>query len=264
MILHVTESGTPGAPSIVFLHGMGTSGWMWDEQVRHLQDFHCLNVDLPGHGKSNHIEWKSLADTADAVADTIRARATNQRAHIVGLSLGAYVTFPLLARHTSVVESAVLSGVTTGPMPRGKMMLTLARVMSLMLKNPLFIRFNARMLHIPDDVYDVYAEGLRAMSRQALLRVYEELIDLQLPERLKTNSVPTLIVAGEMEMQAVRDAVSTLASTLPNAEGRIVPGVHHGWNGEAPELFNAMVRAWISRTPLPDELTPSKPLLTMA
>ncbi len=63
--LYVNESGVRGAPSIVFLHGVGTSGWMWEKQIAALSDFHCLNVDLPGHGKSNNVTWVSLADTAD-------------------------------------------------------------------------------------------------------------------------------------------------------------------------------------------------------
>ena len=72
MSLYVDETGTPGAASIVFLHGIGASGWMWTLQTAALADFHCLNVDLPGHGKSNQIPWVSLADTAEQLAAVIR------------------------------------------------------------------------------------------------------------------------------------------------------------------------------------------------
>jgi pimeloyl-ACP methyl ester carboxylesterase len=261
MTLHISESGTPGAPSIVFLHGLGTTSWMWEEQVRHLQDFHCLNVDLPGQGKSNHLEWKGLADTADGIAEAIRTRATNGQAHIVGLSLGAYVALHLMARHPPRVERAVLSGVTAAPLPRPRLILGLTHLLAPILKTQFYLRQSARMLHLPDEVFEAYAEGVRSMSRQAFLTVYDEVVYFQSPEGLNTISVPTLIVAGSKEVQAVRDAVPALATTLPNAEGRIVPGVHHGWNGEAPELFNAVVRAWILGLPLPEELTPLKALL---
>ena len=41
---------------------------------------------------------------------------------------------------------------------------------------------------------------------------------------------------------------------MPNAQGRLAPGLGHGWNVEAPDLFNAMVRAWITGRPLPGQL----------
>jgi len=33
-----------------------------------------------------------------------------------------------------------------------------------------------------------------------------------------------------------------------------VPGVGHGWNGERPELFTAMIRSRVTGAPLPGEL----------
>ena len=63
MALYVEETGTKGAPSIIFLHGVGASGWMWWQQTAALRDYHCLNVDLPGHGESHQMPWLSLADT---------------------------------------------------------------------------------------------------------------------------------------------------------------------------------------------------------
>ena len=63
MSLYVQETGTPGAPTVVFLHGVGTSGWMWEKQIAALTDFHCLNVDLPptaGYGKKGFIFMRQL------------------------------------------------------------------------------------------------------------------------------------------------------------------------------------------------------------
>ncbi|MGY1636087.1 alpha/beta fold hydrolase [Geodermatophilus sp. SYSU D00742] len=44
-------------------------------------------------------------------------------------------------------------------------------------------------------------------------------------------------------------AVETVPSVLPAATGRIVPGVGHGGNVEAPDRFTATVRAWIEDSP---------------
>lgn len=254
MSLYVSESGTQGAPTIVFLHGAATSGWMWQAQIDALQDYHCLNIDLPGNGKSNHIPWLSLADTADQVAAIIRARATGQKAYVVGLSLGAYVTLALLSRHTSAVEKAVLSGVTAMPLPNPVFSKIQMYFMSLLMKTSWFISMQAKMLQLPDDVMPYYRESMRAMSRQALLRIFDELLVYSLPANLAQVHVPTLVSAGGSEVAPILQSMSVVTKTMPNAEGRIAPELHHGWNGENPPLFTAMIRAWITGTPLPAEL----------
>ena len=78
--LHTTQSGTLGAPSIVFLHGLGMGQWMWTDQIAAFSDYHCINVDLPGHGGSSGIEWVSFAQTADPTQ--------GQAGQIVGVFLG--------------------------------------------------------------------------------------------------------------------------------------------------------------------------------
>lgn len=45
-----------------------------------------------------------------------------------------------------------------------------------------------------------------------------------------------------------------LPEILPDAMGCIAPGLGHGWNLEAPDLFDEVVRAWIGNKPLPREL----------
>jgi len=255
MSLYVNESGTKGAPTIVFLHGAGTSGWMWQAQIEALQDFHCLNIDLPGHGKSNHIPWVSIADTSDQVASVIHERAANQKAFVVGLSLGAYVTLSLLSRHTACVERAVLSGVTGKPLPNPTLMKLQMYFMSILMQYSWFIRQQAKMLQIPADALPYYVESAKAMSRQTLLTIFDELVFYHLSANLSQVNVPTLVSAGGSEVPQILESIDLIASTLPNADARIAPNLHHGWNGENPPLFTAMVRAWMTQTPLPAELT---------
>jgi pimeloyl-ACP methyl ester carboxylesterase len=254
MSLYVSESGTQGAPTIVFLHGAATSGWMWQGQIDELQDYHCLNIDLPGNGKSNHLPWISTAETADQVAAIIRARATQQKAYVVGLSLGAYVTIALLSRHTERVEKAIMSGVTAKPLPNPLLMKVQMYFMSFLMKNPWFINQQAKMLQIPDDAMPYYRESIRAMSRASLLKIFDELVFFQLPTNLSQVCVPTLVSAGGSEAKLIVESISLITNMLPCSEGRIAPDLHHGWNGENPPLFTGMIRAWITGTPLPEGL----------
>lgn len=257
MPLYVDESGTPGAPGIVFLHGAGAGSWMWWKQIEALADFHCLNVDLPGHGKSNHIPWGSLADTSDQIAALIRERATNGRAHIVGLSLGGYITLVLLERHADVVNHVVMSGVTAEPIPNRALLNPQLWLMFTLIKRRWFVNMQARAMQVPPEKQSAFTENLMTMSTEAYRRIAEEVVEFHVPATLRQVDVPTLVTAGSRESKIIVQAVDAIAKIMPHAQGRLAPGMGHGWNVEAPDLFNAMVRAWISDAPLPDGLQPA-------
>ena len=251
MSLSVEAMGDPSAPAIVFLHGVGTSGWMWWRQVPAFTDHRCLNVDLPGHGHSRDVPWISLADTAGQVAALIRAQAATGSAHVVGLSLGGHVALALLDHHSDVVDRAVISGVTAEPWPHRWFVAPQAWLTTMLLRSRRLVGAQARSLDLPPEVHGVFAENVRAMRPQAYRRIYREVAGYALPRSLGAVETPTLVLAGGTESAAIRRAVKIIPATMPVATGRIVSGVGHGWNVEAPDLFNATVQAWLSGAPLP-------------
>lgn len=254
MSLYVEESGTQGAPSIVFLHGVGASGWMWWQQTAALSDFHCLNVDLPGHGESHQVPWVSVADSTRQVADLIQARATRGRAHVVGLSLGGHIVLDLLERHTQCIDRAVISGVTAAPMPNRYLLNPQVWMMQFLVRRRGAASRQAKALGLPPQQQIAYTENLMKMSIKTYRRVFEEVSLYQVPDTFRQVEVPTLITAGGRETEIILRAVEVISGLLPNAVGCVAPGVRHGWNVEAPDLFSAMIRAWITGTPLPSGL----------
>jgi pimeloyl-ACP methyl ester carboxylesterase len=254
MPLFVDETGTPGAPSIVFLHGIGTSGWMWWQQTAALNDFHCLNVDLPGHGKSTHIPWVSLADTAHQIAAIIQSRATQGQSHMVGLSLGGQIALILLEYHARLLNRVVLSGVTVAPMPNRHMLHPQLWLMSAVMRRRWFLNMQAKALNLPSNQQTAFVENFLAMSMCTYRRIAEEVVEYRMPSTLQQVSVPTLATAGGKESQIILQAVDMISNIMPIAQGWLAPGLGHGWNVESPDLFNTMVRAWITNTPLPAEL----------
>lgn len=252
--LHLTEAGTPGAPTLLLLHAVATSGWMWEQQAELLSDFHLLIPDLPGHGASNAVAWRSLDETVKQLAKLIAYKGTATQAHVVGLSLGAYVGLRLLEHFPEHVHRAVLSGVNVLPFPNARVMGLMGYVMLPFLKTDVFLKANARGLRIPDSHFIGYRESAKAMSRKAYLTIGRELMSFGLPAEANRVTCPTLVVAGEREQALIRESVPRLVDVLPNAQGYVVPGMGHGWSGEAPELFAQTVRAWVTEKPLPKGL----------
>jgi len=253
--MYVHESGTPGAPAIVFLHGAGASGLMWRHHVARLDDrFHCLAPDLPGFGQSNRLAPLTVDETADLIAELIETSVPARRAHVVGLSWGGGVTHRLLGRHPELVGRAVIdcAGVLT------------ARGGSLVL---LGITAVSPFLHMRP-VIDLFSriigmdEGgradLRMASRRAFRRAFMEGFKGGVSRVELSATSPTLLTAGETE-SAIRPSNAAQAALMPHAEARFAPGVGHGWLARKTALHVRMVEAWLSGGELPAELVPEPP-----
>ncbi len=257
MTVFVSESGAPGAPCVILLHGVGTSGWMWRRVAGILaEDLHVLVPDLPGHGRSNDRPWISVADTVRALAEVL-STVPGGRAHVVGLSLGGYVAAQMAADLPEVVDSAVVSGVSVLPFPRPRTMRVAGRLMAPFMTSPPMLRANARALGVaPEDVED-YRASAKAMAPGTFLRVGNELMDFRVPARAGDSPCRLLAVAGEREQPLILRSLPALAAAYRRGTARIVPGAGHAWSGEAPELFARMVRAQMSDVDLPEELRPA-------
>jgi pimeloyl-ACP methyl ester carboxylesterase len=244
--LHAEVTGPGAAQAIVFLHGIGTSGWMWWQQVPAFPDHLRLAVDLPGHGRSPDVPWTSLADTADRVAELVVERTAAGRAHLVGLSLGGQVALALLERHPEVVDRAVISGVTADPWPNRALVGPMARLMAASLRSRRLLTRQAERLGLPADARAAFVENALLMRPGTYRRVVAEVARYTLPREMDEVDVPTLALAGGRESAAIKRAVTRIAVALPHAAAEVVPDVGHGWNVEAPELFNETVRTWLA------------------
>lgn len=111
------DSGVPGAPVLVLLHGFPLDHRMWDEVAQALpDDLTVLAPDLPGLGRSGLAGFgePSLEAAADAVAATVRdAGATS--AVVAGLSMGGYVALALAQRHPELVAGLALVDTKSTP-----------------------------------------------------------------------------------------------------------------------------------------------------
>jgi pimeloyl-ACP methyl ester carboxylesterase len=243
--MHVHESGTPGSPAIVFIHGAGQSGREWRRHMERLAGFHCLAPDLPGYGRSNQLEPVSKERIADLVAELIETRVPARRASVVGLSSGGVLVHALLERHPDRVERAVIDGSPPYDAPRAGralMGLFMTALSPFIHTRPVLTLF--RDTHDPAD--------LRVASRRAFRRGIAECFTTF---AAIGAPCPTLLVAGEKESR-VRPSNAALAALMPHAEACFSPGLDHCWQRKDPELHIRMLEAWFTGQELPSELRP--------
>ncbi|MBV6623818.1 MAG: 2-succinyl-6-hydroxy-2,4-cyclohexadiene-1-carboxylate synthase [Rivularia sp. (in: Bacteria)] len=112
-ILNYCFSGKPDKPLILFLHGFMGNIHEFDEAISLLTDeFYCLNIDLPGHGKTNILDddCYKMPQIADALINLLDELQI-ERCFLVGYSMGGrlalYLTLKFPQRfHKIILESA--------------------------------------------------------------------------------------------------------------------------------------------------------------
>lgn len=242
-MLHTRESGPKDAPTILFLHGGGLSGRQWTPQMQQLSDYHCLVPDLPEQGQSRATAPLTLDGAAEDVLNILSVRARDGRAHVVGSSFGGTLALHLLRVAPEYIETAVMSGGSAG---LGRFLggISLASVgMYRLLPIKTLIQLSRRQFGVPAEFWPMVQEDLELSANAGFSR---NLTTAMMQLRLPTDcQMPVLAVVGEHETWYAKQAARQIATALPNARAALAPGVGHIWNLEAPELFTAMLRAWI-------------------
>ncbi|MEY1555651.1 alpha/beta fold hydrolase [Yoonia sp. R2331] len=234
----------------MFLHAVGTSGWMWQDVIAALPDLRCHTVDLPGHGRSAQMRWQSLPAVAEQVLSVIPSQ---KPVHLVTLSLGSYVRLHLLHHAPGRFASATLSGVHADGMPNKTLMKVMGALMSPFVRLPRLARMNAANLGIPDDRIDGYVAAARLTTPQAFRRASNNAVDFEAPD-ISGFGGRLLIAAGGKEHALIRDSQTKIAAMVPHGRAAQAPGLGHGWSGQNPRLFAEMVRAMVNNTALPEAL----------
>jgi pimeloyl-ACP methyl ester carboxylesterase len=268
-LLSYHSSGDDAAQTILFLHGGGVAGWMWEPVVARLSDFHCLVPDMPEHGRSMDVRPFTVELAADQAAALVRERAHGGKAVVVGLSEGAQVAVQMLATAPEVIERALVSSALLLPMPGYRWLFApwLLR-WSFRLSVPPFrrnewwMRLNMKYsAAIPEEFYPRYRENFQIMNERQFVDLILANQRFRLPANLAQVAVPTLVVAGEHEYAVMHASARLLAAALPNAQARLIdlgPGAtlakEHNWAMNAPELFARTVRAFVTDADLPEGL----------
>lgn len=95
-------------PTLLFIHGAGTSHLVWESQVKALSPYaNTIAIDLPGHGSSQGKGRDTIADYAQAVIDFIELSRIPHPLPC-GLSMGGAITQHLLIHNPRRFSEGIL------------------------------------------------------------------------------------------------------------------------------------------------------------
>src|SRR5690625_2292258 len=168
MKLYYRESGNKAGNLFVFIHGGGVSSWMWDEQLIYFKDYHCVTVDLPGHGRNIESQRFKIKTIAKDILTIIESLRGEKKVIVCGFSVGAQITLQLLSL-TKTIDYAIINSALVRP----QKLLALMMKPFLPLSYPLakinrFSQAQAKALLIPETYFDLYFRDTSGMSYQVL------------------------------------------------------------------------------------------------
>lgn len=244
------ESGPADGEAVIFVHGAGMAGWMWDAVLDSAEGKRILVVDLADHGLARREAFESIAVAADELAALAMDRGGPLGAHLVGHSLGARIALEALARHPESVRSAVLSSALVRPSALVALMNSraLSALSVRMLKRERLARMQARQFRFPTpEMERAYIATVQAMSVDNLARPIAAFTEaLSLPTGLEKAECPVLVTVGDRETKGMIASARDIAAAMPGTEIATIPGADHCYPWAAREAYGRILKDWLA------------------
>lgn len=244
--------------AVLCISGLGYSKWCWDELRDALAtQYRVVTFDNRGTGRSDKpagpYSISMLADDAARVLDALHV----ERAHVIGHSMGGYITQNLALRHPARVRSVTLAGTSPGgpatePFPEET------------------ARAWREAAHLPPLDYArktmpiSFAPGWAEAHPQQLESYLQRRLQFPTPavcwqaqyaactghaqngERVENIKVPALVIHGEQDRVVPFANGRQLAQRIAGSQWLPMPGVGHVPYLERREEFTAVVRAHLA------------------
>ncbi|WP_405116089.1 alpha/beta hydrolase [Paenibacillus sp. FSL K6-1217] len=255
MAIHIQEYGDPdGGCLMVFLHGGGVSGWMWDKQAAAFARYHCLVPDLPGHGFSRDDMEFTIRSSAEELLSIMEDQAKGRKIIVTGFSLGAQVLTQMLGMRPELIDYAIINSALVRPIPSARRLIGPAVRLSFpLIRYRWFAKLQAKTLYLGEEYLERYVEESRQMELKTLIRVLEENMSFRIPAGFSEAAGKILVTVGEREKSVMKQSARDLVAANPRSMGVVLPRIGHGVPLAKPELFNELLKAWIQGGDLPGE-----------
>jgi len=254
--LHYEETGS-GTP-IVFVHEFAGDHRSWEPQVRHFsRRYRCIAYSARGYPPSEvpeDVERYSQARARDDIRCVLDALGI-QRAHVVGLSMGAFATLHFGISYGYRALSLTIAGGGYGAHPAQYAKFQEdARANAASIRRDGMERFAATYGYGPTRVQlqnkdsRGFAEYIRQLAGHSATGSANTMLGYQarrpslydLTAEMARIDVPTLIMAGDEEEPCL-EVCLLMKRAIRTAGLAILPKSGHGINLEEPALFNQLV-----------------------
>ena len=255
--LHVRDTGPRDGPTVLLLHGFGSSLHTWDAWAALLEaDRRVIRLDLPGFGLTGADPTGDYSDLrAVALLEALLDRLGVTQADVVGSSMGGRIAWRFAAERPARVRKLVLmapdgfaSAGFTYDRPAGVPLLM--RALPYTLPMPLLrggiAPAYADAASLTESALERYRDMMIAPGvRQAILDRMATHVLVPPEPFLRGIAAPVLLLWGESDRMVPAAHAADYARELRDSRTVVLPGLGHVPMEEDPARALAPVRAFL-------------------
>jgi pimeloyl-ACP methyl ester carboxylesterase len=246
---------------ILFVHGFGETGEVWNNQVSFFGDkFTLIIPDLPGSGKSDLVEDMSMEGMAEVIQEIAKEEVSTsaEKLVIIGHSMGGYITLAYAEKYPDQLQAFGLFHSTAFPDTEEKKAARRKGIGFIQENGGFeFLRTTSPNLFSPafkaenQSIVDSFIESLNNFSPESLVYYYQAMISR--PDRtnlLKNAKIPVLFIMGEHDTAILLQDTLKLCSLPEKAYIHILRKSGHMGMMEEADLSNDFLKqffdgAWL-------------------
>ena len=260
MLVHVKDIGSlnvartkgHGGVPLLLLHPVALDlTWYGPQFEAFGRERDVVAFDMPGHGQSGDLAQAPTMEIMTRAAEAVLEEMGGRPADVLGVSVGGMIAQTLALRRPDLVRSLSLvatlctfsSEVRQVLRERAKVARTegMARIAQLSNERWFTPGFRARR----PDMVERTRRSLLQQPGEFHAGMWEMIANLDLETQLRTITCPTLVVTGEADVNAPPAAAEKIVGAIPGASLRLMRDVGHFPPFEAPDAFNAILRAFL-------------------
>ncbi|TFH31028.1 MAG: alpha/beta hydrolase [Promethearchaeota archaeon] len=247
--IYYETHGTPNSPSLMLIHGMGSSTKDWEFQIPAFQaQFFVITVDLRGHGQSSKPKGPhtvtEFAGDCIAVLDHLEI----QNANILGLSLGCFTALEIAIDYPDRLQGCGVIGVNgTASLSldswKAKMN-GLSRFLTVIFRGTRIMgrKIAKNVFPHPDqaELRQMVEDRIGENKTKDYLATLRGLIGWSIEDQLSDISSPVLLISADQDYSPV-EAKQAMVTKIPKGSLHVIPNSRHLVNIEKAEELNKVV-----------------------
>ncbi len=237
---------------------MGSSNDWWPLLIQLSEHFHCICVDLPGHGQTIAPDY-DIPNTARSLVELLDSLPIDRPCHLFGYSLGGRIALYLMLYYPQYWRKVALESASTGlanltaQQERQRQDQAIAR--KLRQPNLDFAEFVDHWYQQPVfqgmNAQPNFSELIAQRCQNQPLELARSLENAGLGSQsylgnlLAANKISLLLLAGanDRKFVAINQA---MAASCPAAELLILPDCGHNLHWQQPQRWSQVVQDWFS------------------
>ena len=241
-------------PWVTLSHSLACDLHMWDEQMTALSaKYKVLRYDTRGHGKSEAPAGAYTLDELAADVHGLLGALGIKRTHWAGLSMGGMIGQTFALNSPGIFQSMVLAD-TTSRYPAeaaaawaDRIQTAQTKGMDAIVDGTLARWFTEPYRKSNPPAVARVGASIRATPVAGFVGCCHALPKINVTQRLKEITCPTLIIVGEQDPGTPVTMAREIHEAKPGSELVIIPSAAHLSNIEQPQAFTAALLDFLDR-----------------